>query len=179
MILPKKIQLTEEIKQDSEKVQVILKSAVNHIKKCQKSKNHFEAFLFTWALIENITLPSLMRTVWHKLSYRIPIKSFPNINRMNTSQLITSYYFLTQDYELYSALTKGNKKRNEIIHNVYGKNLLESNSLAEKSTQFAARKILVPILERLSGKKIIPVLTLYPTGWNEALTKAKKIILGH
>lgn len=176
---PKKIQLTEEIEKDSKRFLETLKVAALHIEKCRKSGNHLEAFLFTWALIESLALPNLMRRVWNLLSHRVSIKNFPDIDRLSTSQLISNYYFLTQDHDLYAALIKGNKKRNNVIHNLYEMSLKEFNSLAKESTQFTTKKILTPIIDRLYGKKTIPVLTLYPTGWNEASQNAMKVVRKH
>ena len=106
------------------------------------------SFLLSWALIEQIILPNLIRFIAHRLK----IKELPDIKKLNTSQLISGYYFLSQDEKEYKYLNKETKK----------------------STEFIIKNILVPLLDKISGKEPIPVLMLYAQGWNDCRKKTIK-----
>ena len=91
--LPKTIDLNSVIKDDAKKINRIFKKVGNRIKKTKG----IEGFLLSWAFIEQLTLPSLIKLIAHKLKF----KELPNLEGIKTFQLIQIYYFLSHDYELY------------------------------------------------------------------------------
>jgi len=146
--IPKRIELSDLVKKDFELFNKVFDPASKQIRIAIDNKNYLVSFLLSWALIEQIILPNLIRFIAHRLK----IKELPDIKKLNTSQLISGYYFLSQDEKEYKYLNKETKK----------------------STEFIIKNILVPLLDKISGKEPIPVLMLYAQGWNDCRKKTIK-----
>ncbi|KKQ92949.1 MAG: hypothetical protein UT16_C0001G0015 [Candidatus Azambacteria bacterium GW2011_GWA2_39_10] len=146
--IPKRIELSDLVKKDFELFNKVFDPASKQIRVAIDNKNYLVSFLLSWALIEQIILPNLIRFIAHRLK----IKELPDIKKLNTSQLISGYYFLSQDEKEYKYLNKETKK----------------------STEFIIKNILVPLLDKISGKEPIPVLMLYAQGWNDCRKKTIK-----
>ena len=146
--IPKRIELSDLVKKDFELFNKVFDPASKQIRVAIDNKNYLVSFLLSWALIEQIILPNLIRLIAHRLK----IKELPDIKKLNTSQLISGYYFLSQDEKEYKYLNKETKK----------------------STEFIIKNILVPLLDKISGKEPIPVLMLYAQGWNDCRKKTIK-----
>ncbi|MFA5993886.1 MAG: hypothetical protein WC823_02890 [Parcubacteria group bacterium] len=167
--IPDKMDIEGLVKKDAEKFNTIYYKSFKTIKK----SIGIEGFILTWAFIEEIMLPSLIRWIAHRLK----MKEMPNIKKMTASQLIATYYFISHDLTLYKNLLRANSMRNDIIHGVYGES--GSNKTVEeynRSKEYLLNDVAVPILERFSGNPIVPVLTLYSQGWNECRDKIIAII---
>lgn len=168
-LIPKKIDYSLILKEDAEKFNNIYKIWLERIKEAEG----IEKYMLCWAIIEQMTLPSLIRFIFCKLK----LKNIPSLEDMKTSQMISCYYFISHDEKLYSCLVFANKERNKLIHDFpIGKVTPEIKKKLKENTTFVLKNIFVPILERLTGKKTIPVLTLYGQGWNDFRSLAIKII---
>ena len=95
--IPKRIELSDLVKKDFELFNQVFDPALKQIWVAIDNKNYLVSFLLSWALIEQIILPNLIRLIAHRLK----IKELPDIKKLNTSQLISDYYFLSQDKKLY------------------------------------------------------------------------------
>jgi len=168
--IPKRIELSDLVKKDFELFNQVFDPALKQIWVAIDNKNYLVSFLLSWALIEQIILPNLIRLIAHRLK----IKELPDIKKLNTSQLISDYYFLSQDKKLYKKLLEANNKRNRIVHEIYKKEYKYLNKETKKSTKFIIKNILVPLLDKISGKEPIPVLMLYTQGWNDCRKKTIK-----
>ncbi len=149
-----KIDFNSIIKKDAKEFNAIYQKVLDRI----KDTNGIEKFITSWAFIEQITLPSLIRLIF----CRLQLSNIPNMDDMTTSQLISCYYFISHDYNLYKDLVVANKMRNKIVHKVYlGDPDDKMKADLKENTNFILKSIFIPILERLTGKTSIPVLTLY------------------
>lgn len=148
---------------------------LGQIAKAIKGHRPMEAYLLGWSVIEQFMLPRLIRFVAGRLKVVIPKESLET----NYVHLIKYYYFLTHDHELFLALDKGRKNRNKLTHELYKKNDWES---IKKDFKKYLKKDIADIFslfqKRFNGKTLIPVLTLYSSGWNDALHEVKKVIKG-
>lgn len=168
-MIPKGIDISLQVKQDAEKFTRIYKDILEKI----EMATGLEKFLLSWGLIEQLTLPSLIRLIAHRLSF----SELPDLGKMSMSQLIQCYYFLSHDSDLYRNLLHANTTRNRIVHSLYkDESLTDLDKKCKESTVFVLEKIFVPILESLTGKRHIPVLTLYAKGWNDYRKEALEMI---
>lgn len=169
-----KVDLTKLMGEDAKDLERVLVPAIKHIKQKQKNKEGLEAFLTSWSLIEQIVLPTFIKII----SKKINLKKIPDLNRFTSNQLITCYYFLSHDQDLYEKLCVANTKRNKLIHEFY-KEKVDFNIVNKKAmdlTEYILLKILVDFIEKIFGNPPVPVLTLYGKGWNDALKKCVDII---
>jgi hypothetical protein len=170
----KKMDLTKLMGEEAKDLDRVLMPAIKHIKEKQKRKEGIEAFLMSWSLIEQIVLPSFIRI----LSKKLHLKNVPDLNKFTTKQLITCYYFLSHDQELYEKLCIANSKRNKLIHRLYKDEvdfeLINKDAL--KFAEYILKKVLIDVIEKIFGNPPVPVLTLYGTGWNDAISQCIKSI---
>lgn len=169
--IPSAIDIGLRVKNDAEKFTRIYKDILNKI----EMATGLEKFLLSWGLIEQLTLPSLIRLIAHRLSFN----ELPDLSKISMSQLIQCYYFLSHDNELYRNLLLANTTRNRIVHRIYkDEGLTDLDKKCKESTKFVLGKVFVPILESLTGKRYVPVLILYAKGWNDYRKEAIKMIEG-
>lgn len=133
-------------------------------------KKHFvEAYIFSWATIEQVMIPRLMKFISGRLEIKLS-KSVWGLNQYVINQI---YYCISHDKDLFDKLERGRKLRNQIIHKMYRQDNLSSiQKRALKGVKYNHRKLIPSILDRFSGKVPIPSLTLYAKGWNDSLDKA-------
>ena len=162
------------VKKDQERFVKMSKPLLDQITEATKKNAHTEAFLLAWAFVEQILLPSLIRHIAQQLE----LKKIPTLNeRIQVSQLISYYYFLSHDLKLYENLVKGNSLRRDLVHDLQvsddGKKI---NQMAKIATEYTLKKIILLIVERLMNSKDIPVLALYINGRKDSIEKAIKEI---
>ena len=142
---------------------------MNQILKSIERKNFIEAYIFSWATIEQAMIPRLIKFVAERLKIKLS-KSIWASNQFIINQI---YYCISHDKDLFNKLEKGRKLRNKIIHKMYTHDKLSSiKKEALKGIKHNHAKLMPSILDRLHGKVIIPSLTIYVKGWNDALKKA-------
>lgn len=133
-------------------------------------------FLLAWSELEQLLLPSLIR----QIAYKLKLKDIPNLSeKTSMSQLINYYYFISHDFDLYNKLKKGNKNRNDFVHNFMENHI--NNDVDKKIKEFylyTISELLIPILKRLKDDIEIPVLTLYSKGWNDFRENRIKYLKG-
>lgn len=139
---------------------------LNQITKSIKGHREMEAYFLAWTTIEQFMLPRLTRFVAKNLKIILP-KDFSGLQ---ISHLIKNYYFLSHDRELYLVLEKARKNRNGLVHEIYEKE--DWKSIKKEYRKYLVQDI-APLFtlfqDRFTGKTAIPVLTLYTSGWNNAL----------
>lgn len=158
-----------KIQKDLKRILKTSNSFCNKEKVCKN--NAINNFLMEWSYIENLLLPSLVRQIAGALSF----KDIPKIEYTPFSQLINYYYFISHDKNLYDNLVKGNKIRNKLLHSFeenHIKNDFKDESL--KAYKYIVKKITLPILFRMKGEVVVPVLSLYSKGWNDLREKLIK-----
>lgn len=170
MKIPKEIDTGEIIRKDTEKFIRMHKDIMDRL--AGDKADDLEKFLYSWALIEKIFLPSLMRYIFHKLSLR----TIPDLEKISVSQLINHYYFISHDVDLYKKLIKGNNLRNKIVHEMCDTDPANLKEELKENCSFVSKEIIAPILERLNGETPTPVLTLYSKGWNDYRKETIKIL---
>lgn len=147
---------------------------LKQIVKSLDGNRKMEAYFLAWTTVEQFMLPRLMHFIVKKLNITLP-KDFPG---SQISHLIKNYYFLSHDKELYLALEKARKNRNNLTHEIYRKENWES---IKKEYKRCLKEDIAPILEllrdRFNGKTKIPVLALYSKGWNDGLENIKNKLL--
>lgn len=86
------------------------------------------------------------------------------------------YLAISHDKILFNKLEIGRKERNKIIHKFVDsfddKNMQTKVALAIKSNS----DLSAMIFERLTGRALIPSLTIYARGWNDAVRKQNEKI---
>jgi len=141
---------------------------MDHINDCLKNKNSFEAYIFSWALIEQILMKELIEFISKNLKVDIP-SSLWTSNQF----VINSFYLaISHDVKLYGHLDKGRKNRNKFLHelvNKFNKGSMEKET--KKLIRHCIEDIIEPIFKRLLGDTPIPSLTLYSQGWNACRKK--------
>lgn len=138
---------------------------LKQIGKSLENRHFIEAYVLSWATIEQVLLPRLMKFIAERLRINLP-KQIWNLNQYVFNQV---YYCISHDKDLFNKLEKGRKLRNEVIHEMYTQDSLRSiQKKSLKALEYNNKKLILPIIDRLSGKKIIPSLTLYARGWNDA-----------
>jgi hypothetical protein len=130
-------------------------------------KNPIEYFLILWSMLEQILLPDLIEYIAHRLS----LKELPKLNGKKFSELINIYYFISHDGILYKNLLTGNSRRNKLIHNLFQGDPKKVDKEVLRLNKYITEYLMVPILERSTGKFPIPVLSLYSKGWNDMKSK--------
>ncbi|MCE9642756.1 MAG: hypothetical protein K8Q97_00365 [Candidatus Andersenbacteria bacterium] len=165
---PLQILVTEDFK----KFEKLVGPVMEQINKSVKRRAYTESLLLSWAFVEQIMLPSLIRQVAHRLSF----KNVPKIDeRVQAYQLISFYLFLTHDSQLYTKLLYANKLRREIVHGLQtSDDVYNLNKRARKATKYIVDEILGLFMDRLSGKVAVPVLALYSNGWNDCREETLK-----
>lgn len=157
--------LLQALGRDQEKFKKIYEPLNKKIDEALSKKSYVEAFLLSWTFIEQILLPSLIRQICHRLDFKT-VPSFDERTPVNT--LITLYYFLSHDLELYQSLVECNKQRRNVVHRLENESDVASiNEKAKTATKLVISKINVQLIERLSGHVAVPVLALYAKGWND------------
>ncbi len=137
---------------------------IKHINKSIKKGYPIESFMVATHTIESILLPMLINLICRNLAEE-DLPSFfgsPTFYHLN---LI--YLALSQDTNLYKELEEFRNKRNKIVHRLSEFQDIKS---AQKEAKLAIRKYKIlarHIIERLSGKMRVPVLTYYSKGWND------------
>ena len=141
-----------------------------------KNDDFIEAAILGWSTVEQVFLPRLINFITKNLKINIPSSVFQS---KTAGPLIDLYFCLSHDDELYSLLKQGNEKRNKIIHKLYKEDNLEKiNKLAKEWTRLTVVKTYDAFFERFDGRKRIPVLTLYPNGWNDCREQIIKNLNG-
>jgi hypothetical protein len=140
-----------------------------------KEKGHsIESFLLVYQLMQDIFLPNLRRLVLHRLGLDELEKRFVEENSPYIINL--EYVALTHDIELFGLLEKARKIRNEIVHTITKDETLEISQNKAKEALKLTGNLIYAIIDRLQGRKAIPVLTLYPKGWNDCREEVIKVI---
>src|ERR1035437_9014530 len=137
-----------------------------HLEKSVDDKHPIESLLISWSMIEQISLPRLIKFVADRLKIELP----SDIQRLNLQTTNLVYYCLSHDKLLFNQLEKGRKYRNEIVHQMDKE---DSISKIEKNAAEATifiLEILKEINDRFAGKTLIPSINLYRNGWNDALS---------
>jgi hypothetical protein len=148
----------------------------NHINDCLKKKNLFEAYMFSWALVEQVLLNKLINFIAKNLRVKIP----SSLWRSNQLSINNFYLAISHDKDLYLYLEKGRKARNKIIHK-----LVKTHNIGTMRKEIliafdhVLMKIIDPIFARLSGKTPIPSLGLYAKGWNDCRQQMIKNVEKH
>ena len=153
-----------------------LKSVVEEIVKARKAGFSLHALMLASATIEENMLPHLIDMVLDhmKLSDKKNIISSDSFTVKNAL-----YFALTQDIDLYSKLEQFRKIRNRVTHKIFTyQGMSKIGDEADKAHKCFVI-IVQKIVDRLTGKVPVPVLTYYPKGWNDALKKAVEIIQKH
>jgi len=166
------IDIAEEVKKDGEKFVRLFHPVLERLLQKKEKGDNLEAFLLSWGLIEQVIIPSLIRLI----AIRLELKTFPKIEYLKSSQLIMSYFLISQDFSMYESLKKGNTLRNQIIHEIASTNLSELDNKLKEARVFIVADVMSPLLDRLSGRVVVPVLTLYSKGWNDAVDAQRKRI---
>lgn len=134
-----------------------------------------EAAILSWATIEQIFIPRLVKFVARNLKLKLPEKIF----EAKTSTLIEYYFCLSHDEILYNLLVEANKTRNRLIHRLYKEeDLKRINNLALRFTERNIRDLYKGFIDRFSGSVDIPSLKLYSQGWNDCRNETIKRISG-
>ncbi len=146
---------------------------MKHVKTCLQNKNYFEAYIFSWALVDQILIRDLISFIAKNLKIKIP----SNLWNSNQATINNFYLAISQDEQLYKELEAGRKTRNKFLHELVKKFDKGPISIeAKKATGHVFEDIVRPIFDRLSGKTPVPSLTSYSRGWNDSLEKAVEIL---
>lgn len=146
---------------------------LNQVAKSIKGHRMMEAYFLAWTTIEQFMLPRLIRFTARNLKIILP-KDFSS---MQINHLIKNYYFLSHDHALFLELEKARKNRNKLVHEIYEQEDWKSIKAEYKKCFVKDIKPLFRLFQdRFTGKTVIPSLTLYSTGWNDALERVKEII---
>lgn len=146
---------------------------VKHVKTCLQDKNYFEAYIFSWALVDQILIRDLISFIAKNLKIKIP----NNLWNSNQATINNFYLAISQDEKLYKELEAGRKTRNKFLHELVKKFDKGPISIeAKTATLHVFEDIIKPIFDRLSGTTPVPSLTSYSRGWNDALDKTIEII---
>ena len=134
----------------------------NRIASRNLKENPVEYFLIIWSLLEQVLLPDLIKSIAHRLS----LKEFPNLDKKRFSDLINTYYFLSHDDVIYKKLLTTNNRRNKLIHDLFKGNPKKVDKEALNIIMYLI-DLIEQVIDRSSGKVIVPVLTLYSKGWED------------
>jgi len=161
--------------QDNIVIDKKLKNFVKLSEYAAKSKKEgyiIESFIIVYQIMQEMFLLELRRRTLVALGLRKLEKKFSK--QQNSYNINLEYVALTHDIELFELLEKTRKIRNELIHK------LSSDESFNVSKQKAAKayklvqKLVGEISKRLKGTKPIPVLNLYPKGWNDCRAQSIK-----
>ena len=135
--------------------------------------DYMKATMLSWSCIEECFLPQLLEFISRKQNVKLSKKFLEG----NGSQLISYYFMLSYDEELYKTLETGRKLRNKVTHDIYKSGSIESvNTKAKTSALFNIDKLIPPMVERLNGTVPVPSLQLYANGWNDMRNHMLKAI---
>ena len=125
-----------------------------------------ESFLVAYQIIQEMELPRLKKLILQKLGLNKLIKDLSIERNPYVSNL--NYLALSQDVELYILLEKARKIRNELSHKLTNfNNIKEPKEIARKALKDIIMNLFRAIQDRWNGDVAIPILTLYPKGWND------------
>lgn len=136
---------------------------IDLVRKKLNSKDYLSSFLLTSQVLENILLPYLIKYLIIRLGIKHNIISEEN----KLYKLNQIYLSMFQDNKLFGQLERHRKNRNKLIHKITEFTDLKKIDRQAKDYFHECKNVLKEVLYRLNGTKEIPVLTLYPRGWED------------
>ena len=138
-----------------------------------ETKGHIiESFIIIYQIMQDLFLTDLIfKTI--KLLKLDDIEDEIS-NQQKAYNLNLEYVTLSHDLELYRLLERARKIRNEITHKLISDESFDVSQKKARDGFKLVKQIIKEINDRLKGDKSIPVLTLYPRGWNDCLSQFHK-----
>jgi len=152
---------------DSEFAKSIEGQVMIQIEKAIENKHFIEAEVLSWSTIEQILIPRLLKFIAGEFKMILP----EGIYKLNSQSINYIYYCFSHDKKLYEKLEIGRGLRNQVIHKLFQENNIEKIKKIAKESTKASILIQEAIMERFSGKVLIPSLNLYRNGWNDCRMK--------
>ncbi|MFH2139013.1 MAG: hypothetical protein ABII88_10995 [Candidatus Omnitrophota bacterium] len=169
--LPKNKDLNQKLAKDKELKK--FRELLEYVARSKEDGYVIESFIISYQVVQDIMLPRLRKIVLEQLG----LGKLDNLlNEEKSAYSINLQYLaLTQDLELYRLLEKARKIRNELAHKLTKHDSIKiSQKKANEAIMLIVKDIFGAIQDRWDGVKTVPVLTLYPKGWNDYRRQAFK-----